>query len=193
MVRSTGVRAPSGGASANTAQGRTVTSLPGDQHSLGDLVAIAAKDVSQLVRYDIDLAKTELRADVKRAAMTGALFGFAAFVGCLVLVLLSFALALGLHAAGAGALYICFIYAAIILVLLAGLLAGVALLVIRRFSGMKQTRKTVTDDVEMLRQRGANGTKATPRRAHLNGSSKAALPSDGAAKVTAEISDDRSS
>ena len=55
-------------------------------------MAIAAKDVSQLIRYEIDLAKRELRADVKRAAMTGALFGFAAFIACLVLVLLSFAL-----------------------------------------------------------------------------------------------------
>ena len=31
----------------------------GDGQSLGDLVALAAKDVSQLIRYEIDLAKTE--------------------------------------------------------------------------------------------------------------------------------------
>jgi hypothetical protein len=156
-------------------------------------VANAARDVSQLIRYEIDLAKTELRADVKRAAMTGALFGFAAFVGCLVLVLLSFALAYGLHAAGVpggGGLYVCFVYAAVILVLVAGLLAGVALLVMRRFSGMKQTRKTVTDDLGMLRRRDADG--ARPARAHLNGSSAPALPSDGGTKPTAEILDDRS-
>src|SRR6184192_1989315 len=60
----------------------------GDQ-SLGDLVALAAKDVSQLIRYEIDLAKTELKGDAKRAGLAAALGGMAAFVGCLVLVLLS--------------------------------------------------------------------------------------------------------
>ena len=34
----------------------------GADQSLGDLVAMAAKDVSQLIRYEIDLAKVELRA-----------------------------------------------------------------------------------------------------------------------------------
>ena len=38
----------------------------GDGQSLGDLVALAAKDVSQLIRYEIDLAKTELRSGISR-------------------------------------------------------------------------------------------------------------------------------
>ena len=63
----------------------------GADQSLGDLVALAAKDVSQLIRYEIDLAKTELRGDVRRVGMAAALVGLAAFVGCLVLVLLCFA------------------------------------------------------------------------------------------------------
>ena len=41
----------------------------GDGQSLGDLVALAAKDVSQLIRYEIDLAKTELKADVQRIGL----------------------------------------------------------------------------------------------------------------------------
>ena len=36
----------------------------GTDQSLGDLVATAAKDVSQLLRYEIDLAKVELRGDL---------------------------------------------------------------------------------------------------------------------------------
>ena len=71
----------------------------GDQ-SLGDLVALAAKDVSQLIRYEIDLAKTELRGDAQRVGMAVAAIGLAAFVACLVLVLLSFAFAYGLIALG---------------------------------------------------------------------------------------------
>jgi len=72
----------------------------GDGQSLGDLVALAAKDVSQLIRYEIDLAKTELKDDVQRIGLAGALGGVAAFVACLVLVLLSIALAFGLIALG---------------------------------------------------------------------------------------------
>jgi hypothetical protein len=199
MVRISGVRAQSGGASpagassAGPAQaGKAAASSPDGQQSLGDLVAIAAKDVSQLIRYEIDLAKSELRADVKRAAITGALFGFAAFIACLMLVLLTFALALGLNAAGVpggGGLYVCFVYAAVILVLLAAVLAGVALLVMRRFSGMKQTRKTVTDDLGMLRRR--DGASGAPGGALLNGSTPGALPVDGT-RATAQIMDDRS-
>jgi hypothetical protein len=165
---------------------------PPDAHSLGDLVALAAKDVSQLIRYEIDLAKSELKADVKRAAITGALFGFAAFIGCLVLVLFTFALAYGLHAAGipgGGGLYVCFVYAAVILVLVAAILAGVALLVMRRFSGMKQTRKTVTEDLGMLRRRDPDGT--APGGALLDGH-RPAVTADGR-KTAAELLDDQSS
>jgi hypothetical protein len=170
-ARSTGARATSGDPS------------PSDQESLGDLVALAARDVSQLIRYEIDLAKSELRADVKRAAMAGALFGFAAFIGCLVLVLLTFALAYGLKAAGipgGGGLYMCFIYAAIICVLVAGALVAAAIFGTKKFSGMRQTRKTVTEDLGMLRRRDANGSIS----AGSAGGGKAAVTGDGPAAVT---------
>ena len=72
----------------------------GADQSLGDLVALAAKDVSQLVRYEIDLAKTELKDDVQRVGLAAALGGMAAFVGCLVLVMLCFAFAYGLITLG---------------------------------------------------------------------------------------------
>jgi hypothetical protein len=172
MVRIAGVRS----------QVRAESAPTGDQQSLGDLVALAAKDVSQLIRYEIDLAKTELRADIKRGALTGALFGFAAFVGCLVLVLLSFALAYGLQAArvlGSQHLYWSFIYAAVILVLLAALLAVAAWLVTKRFARMRQTRKTVTADIDMLRRRDSTAPGGA-----LPDGSRAALARDGAPTAT---------
>ncbi len=147
MVRSAGVSKQS------ASEGTTTAS---DQQSLGDLVALAAKDVSQLIRYEMDLAKSEFKADAKRAAFTGALFGFSAFVGCLILVLLTFALAYGLHAFrfwGTDGMQIAFLYSAVICILFAAILAGAAVLILKRFSKMKQTRKTVTDDLSMLRRR----------------------------------------
>ena len=70
------------------------------QQSLGDLVAGAAKDVSQLVRYEISLAKSELKMDARRIGIAAALAVVGLFVGCLLVVLLCFAFAYGLAAAG---------------------------------------------------------------------------------------------
>ena len=122
----------------------------GDGQSLGDLVALAAKDVSQLIRYEIDLAKTELRDDVQRIGLAGALGVVAAFVACLVLVLLSIALAFGLVALGIWD-WAAFLIVAGAYVLFAVLMLGIAYLRLRRLSGLRKTRKTVTEGLEMLR------------------------------------------
>ncbi len=42
------------------------TSAGVTDQSIGDLVSVAARDISQLVRYELDLAKLELKADAKR-------------------------------------------------------------------------------------------------------------------------------
>jgi uncharacterized membrane protein YqjE len=122
----------------------------GDGQSLGDLVALAAKDVSQLIRYEIDLAKTELKGDVRRIGLAGALGGVAAFVACLVLVLLSIALAFGLVALGIYA-WAAFLIVSAAYVLLAVLVLGIAYLKLRRLSGLKETRKTVSEGIGILR------------------------------------------
>ena len=123
----------------------------GDGQSLGDLVALAAKDVSQLIRYEIDLAKTELMDDVERIGLAGALGVVAAFVACLVLVLLSIALAFGLVALGIWD-WAAFLIVAGAYMLFAVLVLGIAYLRLRRLSGLSKTRKTVTESLGMLRQ-----------------------------------------
>jgi uncharacterized membrane protein YqjE len=123
----------------------------GADQSLGDLVALAAKDVSQLIRYEIDLAKTELRGDMRRVGLAGALAGVAAFVGCLVLVLLCVAFAFGLTALGIWN-WAAFLIVAGTCVLLAAAAVGVALLKVRHLSGLKRTRKSVTEGLSMLRR-----------------------------------------
>ena len=125
----------------------------GDGQSLGDLVALAAKDVSQLIRYEIDLAKSELLEDVQRIGLAGALGVVAAFVACLVLVLLSIALAFGLVALGIWA-WAAFLIVAGVYVLFAVLVLGIAYLRVRRLSGLSKTRKTVTEGLGILRQDG---------------------------------------
>jgi uncharacterized membrane protein YqjE len=125
----------------------------GADQSLGDLVSLAAKDVSQLIRYEIDLAKTELRADVQRVGTAAGLGGFSFFFCCLVLVFLGFAYGYGLIAAGIWA-WAAFLIVAGTCVVFAAAAVGIAYLRVRKLSGLSLTRKTVTEDLEMLRREG---------------------------------------
>ena len=140
-----------------------------NEQSLGDLVALAAKDVSQLIRYEISLAKSELRMDARRVGIIGALSGFSAVALSLMLVMLCFAYAFGLNAAGApGGLWGAFLWVFLTLVVLFLIACGIAYLVMQRVSGMRLTRKTVTEDLGMLRREpGPDGSgtavAASPR------------------------------
>jgi uncharacterized membrane protein YqjE len=140
----------------------------GDEQSLGDLVALAAKDVSQLIRYEIDLAKTELKGDVQRIGLAAGLGGMAAFVACLVLVLLSIALAFGLVALGIWA-WAAFLIVSGVYILLAVVALGIAYLRIRRMSGLSKTRKTVTEGLELLRQNQSPDGQRPEITAHETG------------------------
>ena len=70
------------------------------QQSLGQLFAEASRDLSTLVHDEIELAKAEIRRDVKNGVTGGAMFGAAGFVAVLAVILLSIAAAYGLVAAG---------------------------------------------------------------------------------------------
>jgi len=142
----------------------------GTDQSLGDLVALAAKDVSQLLRYEIDLAKVELRGDLRRVGLAGALGGVAAFVGCLILVLLCFAFAYGLVALGIST-WAAFLIVAGACVLLVGLAAGIVLLNLRHLSGLRRTRKSVTEGIGMLRRDG--------QKPEVGGDSATEISADG--------------
>jgi len=149
---------------------RSGTPDDANDQSLGDLVALAAKDVSQLIRYEISLAKSELRMDARRVGIIGALSGFSAVALSLMLVMLCFAYAYGLYAAGApGGLWGAFLWVFLTLVVLFLIACGIAYWVMRRVSGMRLTRKTVTEDLGMLRrepgQDGSGTAVAAPPRA----------------------------
>jgi heme exporter protein D len=129
---------------------RRVTSSVTDQ-SIGDLVSVAARDISQLLRYEIDLAKLELKSDVKRAGIGAGLLAVAVFAACLLLMLLCFAFAYGLDAIGApGGLWGAFLWVALAVVLLIIVAGLVALVLVRRLTKMSRTRRTLADDTSLL-------------------------------------------
>jgi hypothetical protein len=121
------------------------------KESLGDLVALAVSDISQLVRYEVDLAKLELKTDARKVGIGAVLFGVAAFVGCLVLMVLSFAFAYGLNAAGIW-LWASFLIVAGTYVLLAALAVLIGFTRFKGLTGLRKTRSTVSGDLALIKR-----------------------------------------
>ncbi len=126
------------------------------KESLGDLVSLAVTDISQLVRYEVDLAKLELKADARRLGIGAVLFGIAGFVGCLVLMVLSFAYAYGLMAAGIWG-WAAFLIVAGTYVLLAALAVLIGYTRFKGLTGLRRTRSTVSDDIAIIRRDDSEG------------------------------------
>jgi uncharacterized membrane protein YqjE len=141
---------------------QTGTSRPaGSDQSLGDLVALAAKDISQLIRGEISLAKIELRGDLKRVAVAVVLLAMSAFVACLMLVLLCFAFAYGLMTLGIWS-WASFLIVAGVCLLLIGLAALVAILRVRGVTGLRTTRASVQETITALRSSDKQPEIAAP-------------------------------
>src|SRR5215212_5750797 len=60
--------------------------------SVGQLMGEVAKDLSTLMRQELELAKVEVKAEAKKAGAGAGLFGAAGFAGYMVLMFLSTAL-----------------------------------------------------------------------------------------------------
>jgi Putative Actinobacterial Holin-X, holin superfamily III len=127
------------------------------QQSIGDLVALALKDVSSLIRYEIALAKRELRIDGMRAGTAAGLVVLGVMIAFPGFLLLCWAYAYLLYWAGApGGLGGAFAFAGLTFIVLAAIAVVIARYYARKITGMSMTRKTVTDDLGMLR-RGEGG------------------------------------
>ncbi len=155
------------------------------QQSLGDLVALAAKDVSSLIRYEIALAKRELRVDGIRLGTAAGLVLLGVMIVFPGVMLLCFAYAYFLHWAGApGGLAGAFGFAGLTFVVLAAIAVVIARVFIKKMTGMRMTRKTVTDDLGMLRRGdgGPDGQGAAvpnPRTAAAGAGTTAEIPARG--------------
>lgn len=140
---------------SGSARPRTADSTR-DQQSLGDLVALALKDVSQLVSYEIALAKKEFKVDLRRAGIGTGAVAFILMVAYPLLFMLLFAEAYGLHAAFSNQpLWLCFIYSAATCLFFAIVVGLIGFFFFKKVTGMKLTRKTVSEDISMLKQRGS--------------------------------------
>jgi len=134
-----------------------------DDRSVGDLVSEAIGDLTRLVRYETDLAKAELLADVRRIGVSSALAATIVFTGFLMLVMLCFALAYGLQTLGVWD-WASFLLVTVALILLAGAFAGIIYLKVRRLDRLRKTRESVQGSLALLRRDDHAGPPATAPR-----------------------------
>lgn len=122
-----------------------------EDQSLGELVAAATGNVQKLVRAELELAKIELKADAKKAAIGGALFAIAGLIAGVIVILMSISFAYMLVGLGMWR-WAAFAVVSGLYLLLAALLILIGWLRIRKIDGAKRTRQTLQDGVKMLKR-----------------------------------------
>jgi Putative Actinobacterial Holin-X, holin superfamily III len=121
-----------------------------DEESLGALFATASRDLSALVHGEIELAKAEIRVDVKNALTGGALFGAAGVLLILMLPILLISAAYGLVAAGLHPA-VAFLVIAGALLVIAAVLAFIGKRSVSKVGPPKRTIRTGKDTAAFLK------------------------------------------
>jgi hypothetical protein len=119
---------------------------PADR-SLGELVASATRDLSALLRQEVELAKAEIKRDIAKAGKGAGLFSGAGVLGLLGALFLSIALAYGI----AGLLDISvgwgFLIVGVLYLVVAGVLALLGKKQLAQVGPPEKTIETVKDDI----------------------------------------------
>ena len=125
-----------------------------ESSTIGELLAEVSRDVSTLMRQEVELAKAEIRESAKRAGRGAGLLGGAGVAGMLALVFLSVALWWGLGYVMGNA------WSAVVVAVLWGIVALVLALTgkkqIDEITGMPQTVETVKEIPETLKRNEEN-------------------------------------
>jgi len=117
--------------------------------SVGVLLADVTRDISDLMRQELELAKAEARVSAQRAGKGVGMFGGAAVAGHFVLLFLSIALWWGLGSAighGLSAVVVAVLWA-----IVAGVLAMLGKKNMDKIKGLPQTADTVKKIPEALK------------------------------------------
>ena len=130
-----------------------------EERTIGQLVAEASQDLSELVRYEVALAKAEIMGDVRRGMIAGVMFGTAGFLGLLALITLLITAAYGLVAAGFSR-WLAFLIVSGAVLLLAALLVIVGIVMVRRIKPPERTIRSTKRTIAAVRgdRNGAAGS-----------------------------------
>lgn len=122
--------------------------------SLGDLVGEVSRDLSALMRQELELAKAELAESAKRAGMGAGLLGAAGYAAMMAVLFLSLALwwalglLIGLGWSG--------VVVAVLWAIVAGILFAIGRSRLKTVEGAPQTVETVKEIPEALKRNQEN-------------------------------------
>lgn len=136
---------------------------PGTQpeETLGALFVNASRDLSALVRSEVELAKSEVRQDLKNGAKGGAMFGAAALLGLLAVIMLSIALAQGLVRLGVVS-WLAFLIVAVFYLLVTGVFAMVGKKAVSKVGPPERAIRSSKETAAFLKgARSGNGSSPT--------------------------------
>ena len=128
--------------------------MAAEERTLGQLVSDASRDVSELVRYEIALAKAEVQQDIKRGVTAGGMFGGAVVLVLYATVALLIAAGLALSEVLPG--WLAFLIVALALLLLAGILAVIGRAQINRIKPPERTIRSAKETLAVVRNRGGD-------------------------------------
>ncbi|WP_350348310.1 phage holin family protein [Agromyces sp. G08B096] len=134
--------------------GLTPSERQAERTSLGDLLGEVTRDLSTLMRQEVQLAKAEITESGKRAGRAGGLFGGAGVAGLLALAFLSVALwwALGYLIGNA--------WSAVVVAVIWGIVAAVLVAAGRReakrIAGMPETVDTLREIPDTFKRNEEN-------------------------------------
>lgn len=133
---------------------RTPSERQAATNSFGDLLAEVSRDISTLMRQEVELAKAELRESAKRAGKGAGLFSGAGVAGMLALVFLSVALWWGLGYVMGNA------WSAVLVAVLWGIVAAILAVVGKKevdaITGMPKTVDTLKEIPDTLKRNEEN-------------------------------------
>lgn len=112
-----------------------------DEPTVGRLVSDVSRDISALVQAELALAKSELAVSAKIGGVATALFAVAGFLGLLVLIFVSIALAYFLSMTGLHPAW-CFLIVAFLYVLVGAVLVYLGARVIKKIRAPEKTIDT---------------------------------------------------
>ncbi len=119
------------------------------ERTLPELLSVMTDDIGTLVRKELELAKEEMRGEVRRAGKAGGVLGAAGFVGYLAVLMLVFAAAWGLDAILPTGL--AFLIVAVVLGIVAAVLASAGRKRLKAVNPKpEQTIETLKEDAQWL-------------------------------------------
>ena len=121
-----------------------------EERTLGQLVSDASADLSELVRYEIALAKAEIKDDVRRGAVGAGMFGAAGYLAFLASVTAVVTIGYALVAAGLSE-WLAFLIVTAALLLIAAILGFIGYRQLRRIKPPERTIRSTKQTLAAVR------------------------------------------